>query len=311
MRQRDRFVKQAADHIRHMQKALMQMNVQLHHVLSDITGLTGMLIIEAILAGERDPHRLAKLRDRRCHKDEATIALALQGHWREDHVFELRQAVEMFRLVEQKLAALDQCIESHLKTFADKSNSASLPPRPRQRKHSNHEPTFDMRNMLNRMLGVDLTEIAGIGGHLALGIISEIGLDMTAWPTAKHFASWLALCPGNHKTGGKSNRNKTHTRPSANRAAAMFRQAAWSLERADCAVGAYYRRMKSRLGAPKAITATAHRLAKIVYNLLKHGKKYVDQGAAAYESQFRQRSLDNLRRRAKQLGFELTSESPA
>jgi len=201
MRQRDRFVRQAADHVRHMQKALMQMNVQLHHVLSDITGLTGMLIIDAILAGERDPERLAKLRDHRCHKDEATIALALQGHWREDHVFELRQAVEMFHFIEQSLAALDQRIEAHLKTFDDKSAGEQLPARPRQRKHSSHEPTFDMRNLLYRVAGVDLTQIDGVGGHLALGLISEIGTDMSKWPTDKHFASWLTLCPSNHTTG--------------------------------------------------------------------------------------------------------------
>ena len=150
-----------------------------------------------------------------------------------------------------------------------------------------------------------MTEIDGIGGHIALGLIAEIGIDMSVWPTEKHFCSWLTLCPGNHKTGGKTNRNKTRTRASANRAAALLRQAAWSLERADCALGAFHRRMKARLGAPKAITATAHRLARIVYNMLKYGKKYVDQGAEAYEAQYRRRVIDNLRRRAKQYGFDL------
>jgi transposase len=311
MRQRDRMVKQAADHIRHMQKALMQMNVQLHHVISDITGLTGMRIIDAILAGQRDPHELAKLRDHRCKKDAATIALALQGHWREDHLFELQQAVEMYRVCQQKLLALDERIEAHLKTFSDKSEGKVLKPRPRQRKFSSTEPTFDMRNLLYRLAGVDLTEIDGIGGHLALGLIAELGIDMRPWPTEKRFASWLTLCPGNHKTGGRVSRNKTRTRQSANRAAALLRQAAWSLERADCALGAYYRRMKARLGAPKAITATAHRLARIVYNLLKYGKKYTDQGAEAYEAQYRQRSIENLRRRAKQYGFTLAPDAAA
>ena len=304
MRQRDALVRQAATHVHHMQKALMEMNVQLHHVLSDVTGQTGMKIINAILSGERDPQRLAALRHGRCKNDEATIAAALEGNWRDDHLFALRQAVELFHVYHQKMLELDERIEAHLNTFENKSDGEKLPRRKPQAKHN--EPRFDMRNLLYKMTGVDLTSVDGIGGHVALGLISEIGTDVSAWPTERHFCSWLTLCPGNYKTGGKQHKSKTKTRTSSSRAAHLFRLAAQSLARADCALGAYFRRMKARLGAPKATVATAHKLARIVYNLLRHGKEYIDRGAAWYEMQYRQRAVWGLRRRAQQLGFTLS-----
>lgn len=274
----------------------MEMNLQLHHVLSDITGLTGMRIINAILAGERDPQRLAALRHGRCKNDAATIAAALEGNWRDDHLFALRQAVDLFQVYHQKMAELDERIETHLDTFENKSDGEQLPRRKRQAKHN--EPRFDIRNLLYKMTGVDLTSVDGIGAYVALGLISEIGTDVSAWPTEKHFCSWLTLCPGNHKTGGKQHRSKTKTRTSSNRAAHLFRLAAQSLARADCALGAYFRRMKAKLGAPKATVATAHKIARIVYNLLRHGREYVDRGAAWYEKQYRQRALQGLKRGA-------------
>jgi len=300
MRQRGMLVEYAGQHVLHMQKALMQMNVQLHHVISDITGATGLRIIDAILAGERDPHQLAKLRDPRCKKNEQTIAMALEGHWREDHLFALKQAAELYRFYHRQLGELDERLQSYLATFEDRSDGKTLPKSPKPKAGSN-APDFDVRNHLYKITGVDLTTIDGISGYAALQLVSEIGTDMSRWPTEKHFASWLCLCPGNKKTGGRLISGKS--RANANRAAAVLRLAAQSLARADCALGAFYRRMKAKLGAPKAITATAHKLAKIVYNMLRYGKEYVDVGAEYYETQHRQRVLKSLERRAAQ--FEL------
>jgi transposase len=309
MRQRDMLVRYAAQHVQHMQKALMEMNVQLHHVIADITGLTGTRIIEAILGGERAPDTLAKLRDGHCKQDEATIARALQGNWRDDHLFALQQAYALYTFYRQQMAQLDTRLEAYLHTFEDHTDGQPLAPCPRKRPPKPNEPPFDMTNLLYRMTGVDLTTIDGIGGHLALGIIAEIGTDMRSWASEKHFASWLCLAPGNHKSGGKQKRSKTGTRPSANRANQLFRLAAMSLSRSDSALGAFYRRLRGRLGAPKAITATAHKLAKIVYNMLKHGKAYVDRGAQYYDQHYRQRAVKNLRRRAEALGFTLRPQA--
>jgi len=308
LRQRDMLVRYAAAHVQHMQKAMEQMNLKLPEVLSDITGLTGQRIIEAILAGRRDPVALAKLRDERCRHDEATIALALQGNWRDEHLFALRQAVELYQVYLQKLTELDEQIEACLKTFADQSKGKTLPARPRNRrrqKRGKHEPKFDTRALMHQMTGVDLTIIDGIGPHAALQLVSEIGTDMNRWETEKHFCSWLTLCPGVNKTGGRKKSRGGKTRPSANRAARVLRVCAQSLLRANCALGAFGRRIKGRLGAPKAVTAVAHKLAKIVYGMLKYGKPYVDQGVEYYEARYHERLLTNLRRRAAGLGFAL------
>ncbi len=302
MRQRAMLVKYAGQHVLHMQKALMQMNVQLHHAITDITGATGMRIIDAILAGQRDPQELAKLRDERCKNDRQTIALALLGHWRDDHLFALKQAVELYRFYHRQLAELDAQLERYLATFRDRSDGKQLP-REKKPKAGSNAPHFDMRNCLYKTAGVDLTVIDGICGHTALELISEVGMDMRPWPTEKHFASWLCLCPGSKKTGGRLISGKT--RPSANRAAAILRLAASSLARSQTALGAFYRRIKARVGPAKAITATAHKLAKIVYNMLKHGKAYVDVGAEYYERQYRERVLKNLAKRAAQFDFAL------
>jgi transposase len=304
MRQRDMLVRYAAQHIQHMQKALEQMNVKLVEVIDDITGVTGTRIIEAILAGERDPQKLAGLRHERCQHDAETIALALQGNWREEHLFALQQALDLYRFYHHKLDELDQRIEAYLLTFEDKSQGEVLEPRPRQRSLSHNEPRFNVRQYLFQMTGVDLMTIDGFrSGYLALDLLAEIGMDMQPWPTEKHFCSWLCLCPGNKKTGGRLISGRT--RKNASRAARIFRLAAYALARSQTALGAFYRRLKARLGPAKALTATAHKLAQIVYSMLKYGKAYVDRGVEYYEQQYRARMIKNLTRRAKQLGFEL------
>jgi transposase len=264
-----------------------------------------MAILNAILAGERDPRRLAELRDGRCSNDEATIALALQGNWREDHLFALKQAMDAYRFYHQQLTEVDEKIQAHLETFEDKSQGKPLERPTGTKKPRVNGPAFDVQKHLYTMTGVDLTEVDGLEARTVLTVISEIGLDMSRWPTEKHFTSWLTLCPGVNKTGGRSESKSGRTRPSSNRAAAALRMAASTLLRADCALGAFARRMRARLGAPKAITATAHKLAIIIYNMLKYGKAYVDRGAEYYQEQYRATMVKNLKRRAKQLGFEV------
>lgn len=304
LRQRSMLVEYASRHIQHMQRALTQMNLKLQHVVSDITGKTGMGIIQAIIAGERRAEELAKLRDYRTKASEATIAKALQGHWRAEHLFELAQAVELYKVYQEKIADCDRRIEALLATFQDRSQGP-LPPQTdnKSRRSQHNAPSSDARSELYRMTGVDLTRIDGIQAYTALKLISEIGLDMTRWPTVKHFASWLGLCPGSKITGGKVKSSKT--KPSANRAAAALRLAANSLHRSDSALGAFLRRKKAQLGGPAAITATAHKLARLVYSMLKDGTEYTDAGQDYYQRQYRQRVMKNLTKRARQLGYKL------
>ena len=216
LRQRAMLVEYASHHIQHMQKALTRMNVKLQHVISNITGKTGMAIIEAIVAGERNPRQLARLRDKRIRADETTIAKSLQGHWREEHIFELTQALELYRFYQGKIAECDREIEAQLERFEDRSDGGSPGDNGRPRSQGN-APRFDIRTHLYRMTGVDLTRINGIDGFTALKVISEIGTDMTKWPSAKHFASWLGLSPDHRITGGRV--MSSRTKPSANRAA--------------------------------------------------------------------------------------------
>lgn len=305
LRQRQMLITYAGQHIQHMQKALEQMNVKLAEVVSDITGKTGMRILTAILGGQRDPHRLATFRDRHCKQDEATIAKALQGNWREDHLFELQQAMELYEFYHAKLAACDQQLEAHLGTFADHRHGKPLPPKPRQRSRRANEPHFDARDLLHRMSGVDLTLIEGIDGTTALTILSEIGLDLSRFPSSKHFCSWLGLCPQHKISAGKI--KSRHVRPGANRVAQALRLAARSLHHAKTALGGFFRRLKSRMGTAQAITATAHKLARLVYTLLTHGTAYVQQGLQEYEARYRDREVRNVARKARELGFELVA----
>lgn len=303
LRQRAMLLTHAAQHIQHMQKALTQMNIKLQHVVSDITGVTGLAILRAILAGERHPETLAQLRDYRCKHDEATIARALQGNWREEHLFALAQAVALYNVYHQKITECDRHIEAYLQTFADRSDGQPLPPPSRPRKRGRNQPAFAVREPLHRITGVDLTQIEGMDETTSLVILSEIGLDMSRWPTVKHFTSWLGLCPHHRVSGGKVLSRRT--KPCANRAATALRLAAAALHHSQSALGAFFRRMKARMGAPKAITATAHKLARLIYTMLKHGTAYVRQGMDEYEQQYRDRTVKSLTRRAKMLGYTL------
>ncbi len=307
IRNRMNQVRYCAAHIQHMQKALTQMNLLLHNVVSDITGVTGMRIIKAILAGERDTHVLAGMRDRRCKNSVVTIAKSLEGNYRPEHLFSLKQSVETFEFYQTQIGHCDQEIEALLATYDAKivDNPPTNPDTDAGALSTDKKsaPAFNLRDELCRVTGVDLTKIDGIDSTTVLKIISEIGVDMDRWKSEKHFASWLGLSPGSKVTGGK--RLSSKTKPVVNRAAAALRMAASTLYRSKCALGAYYRRMKARLGAPKAITATAHKLARLIYSMLKHGSEYTDLGQDYYEQQYKSRAVKNLKKRAKELGFEL------
>jgi transposase len=303
VRQRANHVRLSGQHIQRMQKALELMNLKLTKVLGDVTGVTGLKIIRAIVQGERDPHVLAKLRDRRCEHTAAEIAQALDGRYRPEHLLELKLCLTMWEHYQRVIAELDQAIAAQLRQMPTKSNLPLLPPKPRARGRKPHDPGFDVRTALYYLTGIDLTAIEGIDELHALTLIGELGTDFSKWPTVKHFTSWLGLCPNWKKTGGKV--TSSHTRQGKNRAATALRLAAWSLMRSTSYLGAYLRRQRSRLGAPKAITATAHKLARIIYNLMRYGLAYVQQTEAAYAEQVRQRLEKQLQRRAKELGYEL------
>jgi transposase len=303
LRQRATLLQYTAAHIQHMQKALQQMNLLLHHVVSDITGLTGMTIIRAILAGERDPQVLAQHRDSHCKHSAEVIAKSLEGNYRAEHLFALEQAVTLYDVYRTQLAACDARIEQYLASL-DKVTTDQPPPPPKPRQRPKHnQPRFDARTYLYQLTGVDLTRIDGIEAATALTLISEIGTDMRRWQTAKHFVSWLGLCPNPKVSGGRVLTSRT--KRNAQRAAAALRLAAQSLYHSQSALGAYYRRMQAKFGAPQAITATAHKLARLVYSMLKHGSAYVDAGQDYYERQYKERIVRNLQQRAKALGFEL------
>jgi transposase len=303
LRQRAMLIRGAATHIQHMQKALQQMNLLLHHVVSDITGLTGMTIIRAILAGERDPQVLAQHRDPRCKSSPEVIAKSLVGTYRDEHLFALAQAVALYDTYQAQLAACDQQIEQYLASLERVTAEPPPPPAKRRQPPKHNQPRFDARTYLYQLTGVDLTTIDGIEAGGALALIAEIGTDMGRWKSVNHFVSWLGLCPGTKISGGKVLSSKS--KPTASRAAAILRMAAGSLHHSQSALGAYYRRMAARIGKPQAVTATAHKLARIVYSMLKHGTAYVDAGQDYYERQYKARVVRNLEQRAKSLGFEL------
>jgi transposase len=280
------------------------MNLQLHHVVSDITGITGMSIIRAIVAGERDPAVLASHRERGCHASVETMCQALIGNYREEHLFALTQALELYDVYQTKVAVCDkqiQAILTRLKQTAPPPASKLLAVRRRSRQPN--APAFDARAALHAILGVDLTRIDGLGPYLALKLVGECGTNLSAWPSAKHFTSWLALAPHNKISGGKVLSSKT--RRTSNRAASLLRLAAGTVGRTDTALGAFYRRLSARVGKAKAITATARKIAVLFYNTLRHGMVYADPGASYYEDRYKQRVLANLERRAKSLGFVL------
>ena len=310
LRHRERFVEDAAAHLQHMPKALMHMNLQLHHVVSDITGVTGMKIIRAMVAGQRDPAAVATYRDVRCQASEDTIREALTGHYRREHGLALSQALELYDRYQERIAACDQEIKATLEALPDEDLSMGALPAVRSKKSRQaNDPRFEVREALVRVLGADLSQIDGFSPYTALKLVGECGMDMSRWPTAKHFTSWLTLAPGNQISGGKV--LNTKTRRSAHRAAKIFRLAALNVGKTHTALGAFYRRLASRVGKAKAVTATARKLAVLLYNALRYGLAYEDPGASYYEKRHRERVLKGLRRRAKEFGYELTEVGAA
>jgi hypothetical protein len=302
LRLRLTLVRDAARHIQHMHKALEQMNVKLVQVVEDIMGKTGLSLLRAIVAGERDPRQLAqKYRDPRCKRTAAEIALALQGNWRPEHLFALEQALEAWDFCQGQLRACDRKLKACLEALPKKRPAADFPPKPYERKHNN-APEFDIRPLLAQCAGVDLTAIEGIDSTVALVLLAEVGIDVSTFPTEKHFGSWLNLAP---RAKGSGKRRRDRVGPGASRAASVLRIAAMNLQRSDSALGGFHRRLKGRLGAPKAITATAYKLARLVYRLLKYGHDYVSRGLAEYEAHFRERTIRALERKARAFGFEL------
>jgi transposase len=308
VRQRANLVRLSGQHIQRMQKALQLMNLKLTRVLGDVTGVTGLKIIRAILAGQRDPQQLAKLRDRRCRHSVADIAQALDGRYRPEHVTELRCCYTLWQKYQEVIGELDEAIDAHLRTMSRQIELPPLPPKPRLRGRKPHDPRFDVRQALYYATGVDLTAVEGIDEVHALTLVSELGSDFSKWPTVKQFTCWLGLCPNWHKTGGKV--KSSATRRGKNRAAHALRLAAWSLMRSKSYLGAHLRRQRSRLGARKAVMASAHKLARIVYNLVRYGLAYVQQTEAAYAAQVRERLERQLHRRAMELGYELKKIEP-
>lgn len=303
-RQRDGLVKSISSHINGMQKAMSLMNIQLHNVLSDITGETGFKIIRAIVSGERCVKKLAAFRDRRCKNSIEIIEKSLTGNYKPEHLFKLRQELALYDKYQEMLLECDDAIKSSLNQFKEKIDVKQKPLAPKEnKKRRKNELYFDAREHLYKMCGVDLTMINGLDSHSVLKLIAETGLDMNRWPTDRHFSSWLGLAPGTKISGGKRLSGKT--KPSANRAAEIFRVAAFTLSNSHSALGAFLRRMKTRLGAPKAITATAHKIARLFYIMLRLGKDYKDIGATYYEDQYRSRVIRSMQTKAEKYGFSL------
>lgn len=288
-----------------MQKALELMNLKLTEVVSDLTTGTGLKIIRALLAGERDPLTLARLRDPRCKNPAATFARALHGSWRDEHLLALRLALASWEHYQGQLRELEEVIAGHLRQLRKDQVLPPLPPKPRVRGRSANEPRFDVRAALYYVTGVDLTALDGIGEVTALVVVSEVGLDMSKFPSAKSFCAWLGLCPLVKKTGGRvvSSRTRKGKGPAA-RALCLAAQALW---RSPTALGSYLRRLKGRLGAPAATTATAHKLARVLYQALRSGQLPTRESAEAYAARQRQQTVAVLRKKAARLGLQLVA----
>jgi transposase len=303
-RQRQQHSGDASGCIQHMQKALTQMNVQLANVISDISGTTGQAILRAIVAGERDPWALAKLRDPRVQASAATVAKSLEGNWRPELLFVLQQELESYQTFQSKIAECDQQLRQHYASMQAKADPQQLAPVERdKRAHGNVPAGFDLREELYRVTGVDLTAIDGINVLTAQTLLAEVGCDMSRLATEAHFVSFLDLSPKNKISGGKVvGRDKRKTK---NRAGLALRLAAGTLLSSDTYLGAQYRRLRTKLGAPKARKAMASRLARIVYRMLKYGEKYVDRGKEFFEQKYRQLQIRMLTKKATELGLQL------
>jgi transposase len=317
VRHRSRLFEKGAQEVLLMQKALTQMNVRLNMVISDITGLTGMKIIKAIIDGERNPHLLALLRDNRCQKDEVEIAKGLEGTYQEEHVFALKQSYEAYHFFHAQILETEKKIEKELNRLQKTPSIEAQPIQVKDEGSSKESKTkrrnktianrsayyFDAPAKVEKCTGVNLLEIPGMEASTLVKVLSEIGTDMSRWPTAAHFASWLGLCPGNKISGGKV--LSSRTKPSSNKVAQALRIAAHTLHRSKTALGNFFRRMRAKFGAPKAITAVAHKMAKIIYHMLKSKKSFLELGADYYENQYQKRVIVSLKRRAKELGFDV------
>lgn len=314
LRQRENLVELSGTAIQHMQKALREMNLQLTNVISDISGETGLRIIDAVLAGERDPQQLAGLKDPRIKAGREEIARALEGYWKDEQLFILEQARLSYAHYQEQLLQCQERIEQQMRALASRLPEAPAPAgdpaaktyvlkaSPRTAQPSCSAP-FNLSVELKRIVGVDLTQIDGIGAVTAQVVLSEIGTDMNRWPSEKHFASWLGLCPDHRISGGKILGRST--RPVVSRARNALRLAAYGLERSQSAIGAKYRRLKRKLGAPKAIVAMAHHLARLIYRMIKYGHDYVDKGMAAYEAKYRGHRLNWLKKQAQELNVQI------
>jgi transposase len=303
VRQRKMLIEYASSHIQHIQKALTQMNLLLHNVVSDVVGATGMAILRDILKGERDPQLLARHRDYRCKASEETIARSLCGSWRAEHLFALRQALELYDTYQTKIHDCDSVIAQQLDRIKKKADRANIPPERTRYKRDRNTPQANFREPLFEIAGVDLSQVAGIQPYTILMFLAETGTDMTPWPNSKRFVSWLGLCPGTKISGGKRLDGRTKRRKS--RAASILLIAASTLRSSDSALGAFFRRKAAQFGVPKAVTATAHKLARIIYALLSTRKPFADLGAEAYDLQFRDRTVKRLNRKAQLLGYTL------
>jgi len=311
-RQRHDLVQSAGRHIQRMQKALTQMNIQLANVLSDVSGLTAQAIIKVILAGERNPHKLAELRDRRVRASQEKIAQDLEGHWQEDLLFVLKQEQEGYEFCQQQLAACDQQLAQDLQQREDRSQGASVPEETRKgrlQKKKKGKPQFDLRAELFRMSGTDLTRIDGLDVLTATTILSEAGLDMSKWENEHHFVSWLRLCPDNRISGDKV--IGKGPLPTNNRASIALKIAASTLRASNSYLGAQFRRLRSKRGAPIAIKAMAAKLARLVYRMLRYGMQFVDRGAEFYETQHHKLQVHHLKCNAARLGFQVVEAHAA
>ncbi len=308
LRHRADLLQHRAAHVQHMQKAFQQMNIQLHQVISDITGETGMAIVRSIVAGERDGVKLAQLRDRRCKSSQETIAKALTGTWKEEHLFALFQSLELYDFYTRQVANCDAQIQQQYAAMKPRwHTSPDNPVRPistsRHKRHTKNSPPLEVEDEIIRITGVSIAAVDGIGAGLAQTILSEIGTDMSKWPSEKHFTSWLGVAPHNAISGGKVLHSRTL--PTRNRAGQAFRQAATSVSHTSSAFGAFYRRKRSQGGPLHAQVATANKIARTVYHMLKYHVQYQDMGAEEFERRHRERDIKALRKKATKLGFTL------
>ena len=305
-RHRDNLVQSATRSVHHMQKSLTQMNIQLHNVISDITGVTGLAILDAVISGQHDPSKLALFRDRRIKASAETIEKSLQGDYRPEHIFTLAQALDSYRFTERQIAECDKQIHQAIQVF---NRDQPAPPPLTQR--TNIQKKLRLREQrdhfihaeMHRSFGIDLFELPGFATDTVLTLFTEVGANLTKFRSAAAFASWLCLCPNNDITGGKVQRAKT--RRTKSRLAAALRQSAYSLANAKSFYGDLYRRLRAKFGAPKAVTAVANRLARLLYHLVTTGQEFDESKFAAAESRHKDRQLSSLRRKATRLGFTL------